>query len=60
VENRAAVRTYRVKSGDTLYGIARRFKISVNQLKAWNKLRTSNLPVGTRLLLQQPRASNLQ
>jgi membrane-bound lytic murein transglycosylase D len=56
VENRAAVRTYRVKSGDTLYGIAKRFRVTVNQLKAWNKLRTTNLQVGTRLLLQQPRS----
>ncbi len=56
VENRAPVRTYRVRSGDTLYGIAKRFKISVNQLKAWNKLQTSNLKIGTRLLLQSPRS----
>ena len=60
VENREPVRTYRVKSGDTLYAIARRFKVTVNQLKTWNRLRTSNLRVGTRLLLQQPRSSALQ
>jgi membrane-bound lytic murein transglycosylase D len=60
VENRAAVRTYRVKSGDTLYAIAKRFKLTVNQLKTWNKLRTSNLQVGTRLLLQQPRSISTQ
>jgi membrane-bound lytic murein transglycosylase D len=60
VENRAAVRTYRVRSGDTLYGIARRFKVTVNQLKAWNKLRTTNLQIGTRLLLQQPRSTSTQ
>jgi membrane-bound lytic murein transglycosylase D len=56
VENKAAVRTYRVRSGDTLYAIARRFGTTVNQLKTWNKLRTSNLRVGTRLLIQSPRA----
>ena len=60
VETRAAVRTYRVRSGDTLYGIAKRFKLTVNQLKTWNRLRTTNLQVGTRLLLQQPRSANLQ
>jgi LysM repeat protein len=60
VENRAPVRTYRVKSGDTLSGIARRFKVTVNQLKTWNRLRTTNLQVGTRLLLQQPRSTTLQ
>ena len=61
VENREAVRTYRVRSGDTLYAIAKRFKVTVNQLKTWNRLRTTNLQVGTRLLLQQPRSTaNLQ
>ena len=60
VENREAVRTYRVKSGDTLYAIARRFKVTVNQLKTWNRLQTTNLQIGTRLLLQQPRSSGLQ
>jgi membrane-bound lytic murein transglycosylase D len=56
VENRAPVRTYRVRSGDTLYAIAKRFRLSVNQLKSWNKLQTSNLKIGTRLLLQSPRS----
>ena len=55
VENKAAVRTYRVRSGDTLYAIARRFGTTVNQLKTWNRLRTSTLRVGTRLLIQSPR-----
>jgi membrane-bound lytic murein transglycosylase D len=57
VENKAAVKTYRVRSGDTLYAIARRTGTTVNQLKAWNKLRTSNLKIGTRLLLQAPRTT---
>jgi membrane-bound lytic murein transglycosylase D len=59
VENRApvkTVRTYTVRRGDTLYKIAQRFGKTVNQLKAWNKLRTTNLQVGTRLVLQQPRS----
>jgi LysM repeat protein len=50
-----------VRSGDTLYAIAKRTGTTVNQLKAWNKLRTSTLKVGTRLLVQSPRsASNTQ
>jgi len=58
VENKAAVKTYRVRSGDTLYAIARRTGTTVNQLKAWNKLQTTKLKVGTRLLVQAPRSSN--
>ena len=59
VETRApakSVRTYTVRRGDTLTKIAQRFGKTVAQLKAWNKLRTTNLQVGTRLLLQQPRS----
>jgi membrane-bound lytic murein transglycosylase D len=60
VENRAPVRTYRVKSGDTLYGIAKRFNLTINQLKTWNRLRTTNLKIGTRLLIQSPRPTSTQ
>ena len=59
-EERAAARTYRVRSGDTLYGIAKRTGTTVAQLKVWNKLRGSNLKVGTRLLIQSPRSANTQ
>ena len=54
---RRRVKTYRVRSGDTLYAIARRTGTTVNQLKAWNKLQTTKLKVGTRLLVQAPRSS---
>ena len=60
VEGEAAVKTYRVRSGDTLYAIARRTGTTVNQLKAWNKLQTSKLKIGTRLLVQAPRTANTQ
>src|SRR5688572_11739524 len=58
VENKAAVKTYRVRSGDTLYAIARRTGTTVNQLKALNKLQTTKLKVGTRLLVQAPHSLN--
>ena len=38
-EERSAARTYRVRSGDTLYAIAKRTGTTVTQLKSWNKLR---------------------
>jgi membrane-bound lytic murein transglycosylase D len=60
VETRAAARsarTYTVRRGDTLYKIAQRFGKTVAQLKSWNRLRTSNLQIGTRLLLQAPRST---
>ena len=51
---------YRVRSGDTLYAIAKRTGTTVTQLKTWNKLRTTNLKVGTRLLVQSPRSTSTQ
>ena len=61
VEAKGTAKTYRVRAGDTLYGIAKRTGTTINQLKAWNNLRTTNLKVGARLLVQAPRsASNTQ
>ncbi len=60
VPEERASRTYRVRSGDTLYAIARRTGTTVNQLKLWNKLSGSNLKVGTRLLIQSPRSADTQ
>ncbi|MEH7374694.1 3D domain-containing protein [Neobacillus drentensis] len=37
----AASNTYKVKSGDSLYRIAKTYKISVNTLKQWNKLKSN-------------------
>ncbi|HYB94182.1 MAG TPA: LysM peptidoglycan-binding domain-containing protein [Vicinamibacterales bacterium] len=50
-------RTYQVRRGDTLSAIARKTGTTITQLMNWNKLRTTNLKVGTRLLIQSPRAS---
>ena len=38
--------SYKVKSGDYLGRIASRYRVSVNQLKKWNNLRSSNIRVG--------------
>lgn len=37
----AASNTYKVKSGDSLYRIAKTYKISVNTLKQWNNLKSN-------------------
>jgi membrane-bound lytic murein transglycosylase D len=48
-----AVRTtYRVRRGDTLSGIARRFDVTVQQIKDWNDLPSSNtVKAGQRLVV---------
>ena len=44
-----AVKEYYVKSGDTLGHIAKRYKVSVRQIKQWNNLKSDFLRVGQKL-----------
>ena len=41
--------TYKVKSGDTLSGIAKQFSVTVDQIKRWNNLSGNALSVGKQL-----------
>ncbi len=47
--NTAAFITYRVAAGDTLFGVARRFGMTVDEVKAANNLTSNNLSVGQSL-----------
>jgi membrane-bound lytic murein transglycosylase D len=51
---------HRVKPGETLYAIARRYQTTVEHLRDWNNLRTSTLQVGARLIIQVGRAVTAQ
>jgi len=42
---------YKVKSGDYLGKIARKFGVKVSQIKKWNGLRTNDLKIGQRLTI---------
>lgn len=42
-------RSYKVRSGDTLSGIASRLGVTANDLQQWNNLRSSGLKVGQTL-----------
>lgn len=46
--------TYTVQSGDTLYKIANRFGLTVDELKSLNNLTTNNLRVGQVLIISEP------
>ncbi|WP_198286396.1 lytic transglycosylase domain-containing protein [Stutzerimonas stutzeri] len=47
-------RTYRVKTGDNLWDIAKAQRVSVRDLQRWNRLSGSQLKVGQALFLQGP------
>ncbi|NNK81894.1 MAG: LysM peptidoglycan-binding domain-containing protein [Flavobacteriaceae bacterium] len=50
LETDAQIR-YRVRSGDYLGKIARRYGVRVSQIKRWNGLRSNNLRIGQRLTI---------
>ncbi|MBI4464876.1 MAG: LysM peptidoglycan-binding domain-containing protein [Acidobacteria bacterium] len=54
---RAVEGDYRVRPGDTLSKIAERNRVSVNQLMAWNNLRSSIIQAGTILVVRSPSSS---
>ena len=42
---------YRVRSGDNLYNIARKYGVSVSKIKSWNNLKSDMLQIGQRLII---------
>ncbi len=42
---------YKVKTGDTLWKIARKFGVSIKALKRWNHLKTTNIKAGDYLII---------
>jgi membrane-bound lytic murein transglycosylase D len=42
---------HRVRRGDTLYSIAKRYDTTVDELKEWNRLRSSAIQIGQRLTI---------
>ncbi len=45
--------THKVKSGETLGGIARKYRVTVKQIMAWNKLRNTTIRIGQNLVIQK-------
>ncbi len=52
--------TYRVRLGDSLSAIAKRYGTTVDSLKSLNNLRSSALKAGSRLVVQITRTANTQ
>ncbi|WP_457573714.1 LysM peptidoglycan-binding domain-containing protein [Desulfolithobacter sp.] len=51
--DKAVITYYRVRSGDSLWTIARRFQVSARDIKRWNNLRTSMIHPGKRLVIKK-------
>lgn len=45
---------YTVRSGDTLFGVARRHSVRIDELKSWNNLTSSALKPGMVLVIKAP------
>ncbi len=51
---KAEPQTYKVKKGDTLLKISRKFSVSVNELKRLNNLKSDKLKIAQAILLEEP------
>lgn len=43
---KGAIIVYKVQSGDTLYSISKKFNVSVEEIKLWNKITDNSINVG--------------
>jgi len=48
----AKVAHHKVKKGDTLFSIARRYNVELDDIKRWNSLAGSHLKVGSTLTIR--------
>jgi len=55
IQKKAASKNFyhRVRRGETLYYLARKYRVSVGDIKRWNHRKSNNLRVGERLLIKR-------
>jgi len=51
--DRENIKTHRVKPKEGLYAIARKYKVTVQQLKKWNNLDTNELKIGQEIVVSK-------
>jgi membrane-bound lytic murein transglycosylase D len=51
--NESRITYYKVKRGDSLWGIARKFSVSPQKLKKWNNLKSNLIHPGKRLMVKE-------
>ena len=47
------IKLYQVQPKDGLYGIAKKYGVTIKQLKEWNNLTSNNLSVGQQLIVSK-------
>ncbi|MDL2312522.1 NlpC/P60 family protein [Bacteroidales bacterium OttesenSCG-928-B11] len=52
-EKQEKISIYTVKKGDTLYGIAKRNKVTVEEIKKWNNLKNDRINIGQKLKIKK-------
>ena len=46
---------HRVKAGETLYGVSKKYSVSTEDIKSWNALKSAKMRVGQDILIYLPR-----
>ena len=46
------IKTYKVRKGDTLYSIAQKYKVSVQELKEWNDMDSDSIRIHQELRIE--------
>jgi len=50
----AGTKTHKVANGEGLFSIARKYNVSVTELRKWNTLRSDNIDIGQQLVVAEP------
>lgn len=53
----ASVKTHSVQKGEGLYGISKKYNVTVDQIKKWNGMSSNNLSLGQKLIVSAPIAN---
>ncbi len=51
--NSTQTTTHQVVKGDTLYGISKKYNVTINQIKEWNNLTGNTIKIGQKLSIKQ-------
>jgi len=53
-QNKLLAKSHKIKKGETLLSLAKTYKVSVSEIKSWNRLRNGKIAVGKKLIVYVP------